>query len=280
MLLRPRCCPSGALWETIGTRFSPPRLSPPLTPCALLRSCAAPAGIRRSVTSTSRDARRLRRRRGPASPRCPPKDAWRPARGRRCGWGASQKLCTSSVTTCRQTTAREDNPWPRYRLSNTQLNTSTSFQTSWAARNGRKNGPLLQIRWPAIWTFHGIFVHVWWVLQHLYFYYSVLVNISLASWTFFDVNTVLNYFVYEAAFAGITKSRFGSRVCCLLIAYLNILIMAYWWIKNTFTLLMNSCIYQYFHVCITRIWRIRIVVVDSVLIFNLNIVLYLRVLRQ
>lgn len=139
-LLRPKCCPNGALWEMIGIRFSPPRLSPPLTRCALHRRCAAPAGIRRSVTSlsTSRDARRLQQRRGPASPRCPLKDAWRPARGRRCGWGVLQKLCTSSVTTCRQTTAREDNPWPRYKPSNAQLSTSTSFQTSWAARNGGK----------------------------------------------------------------------------------------------------------------------------------------------
>lgn len=145
-----------ALLERIRTRFSPLHRSPRLTLCALPRRCATPAGIRRSRISrwASRDAGRLRQRRGWPSPRCPPKGAWRPARGRRCGWGVSRRLCTSSGTTCRRTTAREANPWPRYKPSNTQLNTSTSFQTSWAARNGHK--------WTAF--THQVYSHldIWW----------------------------------------------------------------------------------------------------------------------
>lgn len=144
----------GSLLEKIQTLFfSPPlRSPPPWTPCAPHQRCASLVG--RTSLWASLDAGRLQQqhqRRGWASPRCPPRDAWRPARGRRCGWGAWQRLCTSSGTTCLQTTARVDNPWPRYKHSNTLLSTSTSFQTSWAAHNGRTWSFDL---WP--WTFNRV----------------------------------------------------------------------------------------------------------------------------
>lgn len=127
--------------EKIRTRCSPPPQNHPWTPCALRRRCATPADIiRRPRISrlASPGAGRLHPRRGRGSPRCPPRGAWRPARGRRCGWGVSQRPCTSSGTTCPRTTAKEASLWPRYKPSNTPLNTSTSFQTSWAARNGHE----------------------------------------------------------------------------------------------------------------------------------------------
>lgn len=127
-----------ALLERTRTRSSPPRRSLPSTPCALRRRCATPAATRTLRASLLALAEGLQQRRGRASPRCPPKDAWKPARGRRCGWGVLQRLYTSSVTTCPRTTAREANPWPRYKPSNTPSSTSTSFQISWAVRNGRK----------------------------------------------------------------------------------------------------------------------------------------------
>lgn len=158
-----------ALLERTRTRSSPPRRTPPWTPCALRRRCATPAATRRSRTSllALRDAGRLQQRTDRASPRCPPKDAWRQARGRRCGWGVLQRLYISCVTTCRRTTAREGNPWPRYKPSNTPLNTSTSFQTSWVVRNGRKTDHFYASGLLSSGHLMEIVLYFWWVMQHI-----------------------------------------------------------------------------------------------------------------
>lgn len=130
-------CPTGTPWERITTRIIPPPRSPRWIPCALRRRCAAQPDTRRSAIWVSAaheepDPRRKER----ASQRCLRKGAWRPASGRRCGWGVWQKLYISSAITCRRITARKDSPWPRYKLSNTPLNTSTRSQTFSAVHNG------------------------------------------------------------------------------------------------------------------------------------------------